>query len=156
MRNEGSVCGCTASSNKASIFHHQHVPVIFILWCWSPARLRNCIPSGSRSCVTSPAVGEDEQRKRRAASATKGIKGCKMLKITEKGRMRCSKMRQLSKGGLVFLRKKKSFKRNPNAYTRSLKNKSNRRLFKALSARNAICEPRRIGARNGTRIIFQT
>ena len=66
MRNEGRACGWelwAASQNKALI-SFTRVPVIFIgTWTYgsvlySPNRLRNCILSGSRSCVTSPAAGE--------------------------------------------------------------------------------------------------
>ena len=41
-----------------------HVPVICIWQYLLPDRSRDCIPSGSRSCVTSPEAGVGKERKK--------------------------------------------------------------------------------------------
>ena len=62
VRNEG----CAAAGSQVRIkrtITSSHVPVISMGHNF-PDRLRDSIPSGSRSCTTSPAVGGDEQRKK--------------------------------------------------------------------------------------------
>ena len=62
MRNEGERVAGPQVRIKCQV--PSHAPVIIIGLNLFPDRSRDCIPSGSRSCVTSPAAGKSEQRKK--------------------------------------------------------------------------------------------